>query len=528
MGFFANTNKDFFRYLIDVSLLIFMLKFKLLNISPLLITGYYLLLFIYNFYHNLFWKIYDVYPAVYNDWSLIKTGLAILWKESKYVVMVSFLGGSVVLVFIYFAFSRYLSFVIQSPYYLLDIILAFGFLILFIVTIARFNILHKGRIHYADRRLRFVVGILRIYYNIRLSNEFAAQGKRMKTRKIEKIRQQPEFKLRIRPNIFFLFIESYGSILMQDQDMLPHYKKIYRKLKQHMNENNWGMVSNLSRAPSSSAYSWLCYSSFLYGYNISLHAHYERFLKNPIFYNADNLFRILKNKGYTTCFLNPIKPNPRIKIEYQYLTPFYAVDRWILFEHLNYKGDRFGFGDFPPDQYSLNRGREIIENTVSQPYALLFLSKNSHSPFASPLRIENDWKSLNHSSGKTDYGGGFLKLPKVKNYLTAIQYQLEVITHFIKNTAGKNDLYFIVGDHQPPVISSREKNGLNTPVHIISKDDAFLKGFLQYGFRDSLFDDSLAPVRHESMYSAFLREFIKNYGIDYQRLPEYEPYGLQI
>ena len=66
--------------------------------------------------------------------------------------------------------------------------------------------------------------------------------------------------------------------------------------------------------------------------------------------------RIFKNHGYTTCFLNPIQPKPKIKIDYTYLTPFYSVDQWILYDDLQYTGDRYGFGDCPPDQYSINRG----------------------------------------------------------------------------------------------------------------------------------------------------------------------------
>ena len=266
---------------------------------------------------------------------------------------------------------------------------------------------------------------------------------------------------------------------------------------------------------------------FFYGYRISQHAHYERFLRNPLFYNSDNLMRILKQKGYTTYFLNPIQPNPRIKIDYTYLTPFYAIDQWILYDDLKYKGDRYGFGDFPPDQYSINRGREIIEKTPG-PYALMFLTKNSHSPFSFPLDVAEDWRSLNEGHGKSDYGGGFLSKPTIKNYLNAIQYQLDLIGDFIKNTGNINDIYIIIGDHQPPVLNDSNTYGLNTPVHIISKNESFLGGFEDYGFRDSVFDNNLKTICHEAMYSILLRELMKNFGTGYDKLPEYEPQGLQI
>jgi len=528
IGFFASVNMDFFRYLIDVSILIFLVKFKIAFFPVQLVIIYYLLLFIFNFYHQLFWTIYEVYPVIYNDWSLMKTGLAILWRESKIKLILSIITGVLILSIIYLIFSWYLNFVIRSTYSIYDVIVSAIFIIIFTLSIFRFNIRQKNQLPYSDRILRFIVGFSRIYFNIKLSLELSEQELRIKSLKIDKLRKQPQFSLKHRPNIYFLFIESYGSILLQHEEMLVDFKKIYEKFEKDLTNNNWKIISNLSKAPSSSAFSWLCYSTFFYGYNISQHAHYERFLKNPIFYRSDNLLRIFNNQGYTTYFLNPIRPNPKIKIDYTYLTPFYAIDQWILYEQLNYSGDRYGYGDFPPDQYSINRAREIIEKNNPNPYILFFLTKNSHSPFVCPDKLIEDWKVLNHSYGKSNYGGGFLQRPTVRNYIKAMQYQLEVMGDFIINTASKDDIYFIIGDHQPPVLNKREKSGLNTPVHIIAKDSHFLEGFIEYGFRESLFDDSLNPVRHESMFSAILREFIKNYSSGYTKLPDYEPYGLQI
>ena len=101
-GFFDSANMDFFRYLIDVSLLILILKFKLLNLPIFVVSTYYLILFLFNIYHNLFQTIYQIYPSLYNDRSLIKTGLAILWRESKLRTVFSFIAGIVVMSLMYY------------------------------------------------------------------------------------------------------------------------------------------------------------------------------------------------------------------------------------------------------------------------------------------------------------------------------------------------------------------------------------------------------------------------------------------
>jgi hypothetical protein len=158
----------------------------------------------------------------------------------------------------------------------------------------------------------------------------------------------------------------------------------------------------------------------------------------------------------------------------------------------------------------------------------MFLTKNSHSPFSFSLDLVENWRTLNKSQGRSNYGGGFLSQPTITNYLIAIQYQLEMISDFIIKTGKKDDVYFVIGDHQPPVLNDSDKYGLNTPVHIISQNESFLRGFKDYGFRNSLFDNKLKTVRHESMYSIIVREMMKNFGSGYKQLPEYEPFGLQI
>jgi len=511
-GFFDSTNMDFFRYLIDVSFIILILKFRLFDLPIYIVSAYYLFLFIFNFYHNVFLTIYQVYPSLYNDRSLINTGLAILWRESKLKTVFSFITGIVVLSLIYYGFSKFLVYTIQFKATIFDIVAGNLFILISIYVINRFYLRLGNKILYAEKRMRFVIGFARVIYNIKLSKQLFRKEQIFKKFKGDKLRSCSNFELKKHPNLFFLFIESYGSILLYHPKMRDRYKDMYNVYESSLKNLGWHMNSNLSEAPSTSAFSWLCYSTFFHGYRISQHAHYERFLRN---------------RGYSTYFLNPIKPNPRIEIDYTYLTPFYAVDQWILYDDLNYSGDRYGFGDFPPDQFSINRGREIIEKT-GEPYVLMFLTKNSHSPFSFPQNLAKNWRSLNNSHGRSNYGGGFLSQPTITNYLNAIQYQLEVISDFIINTGKTDDIYFVIGDHQPPVLNDSDKFGLNTPVHVITKNKSFLSGFKEYGFRNSLFDNKLETIRHESMYSIIIREMMKNFGDGFEQLPEYEPQGLQI
>jgi hypothetical protein len=65
-------------------------------------------------------------------------------------------------------------------------------------------------------------------------------------------------------------------------------------------------------------------------------------------------------------------------------------------------------------------------------------------------------------------------------------------------------------------------------VHIISQDDDFLASFQNYGFVDGLVLDNLEPtMRHEGIYSLFVRSFVAQYGASPWNLPDYLPDGHQ-
>lgn len=202
------------------------------------------------------------------------------------------------------------------------------------------------------------------------------------------------------------------------------------------------------------------------------------------------------------------------------------MDQWILNEDLGYHGSTYGFGECPPDQFAMNFALEQIKKEVKRPYTLFYLTKNSHSPFIIP-EMSGDWRSLNEEEGAKHHHLGFLKKPESKAYFNAIQYQLNNLRNLILEQGKPDDIFLIIGDHQPPVICDPAVFGHQTPVHVVSKNAAFLRGFEAYGFREDL-RKSLTAVTHEGLYSIFLREFMKSFGENYPNLPEYEPRGLQI
>jgi hypothetical protein len=89
----------------------------------------------------------------------------------------------------------------------------------------------------------------------------------------------------------------------------------------------------------------------------------------------------------------------------------------------------------------------------------------------------------------------------------------------------ENSLFVLIGDHQPPQVS-RRADGWETPVHIVSRDADLIDAFAEYGFGPGLEVQPVEPtLRHEGIYSLFMRVLLSQYGADQTSLPEYLPNG---
>jgi hypothetical protein len=114
-----------------------------------------------------------------------------------------------------------------------------------------------------------------------------------------------------------------------------------------------------------------------------------------------------------------------------------------------------------------------------------------------------------------------------RNYLQAVENTLNSLEEFITTLDNENSVIVLIGDHPPPVVSRRE-DGFGTMVHIISQDGDFLESFHEYGFVDGLILENFEPtIRHEGLYSLFVRNFIAQYGTSPEKLPPYLPNGHQ-
>lgn len=329
------------------------------------------------------------------------------------------------------------------------------------------------------------------------------------------------------PDIYLIFIESYGSVLYKRPDFSRVYRALLQELESELAADGWQAASALSESPTWGGGSWMAYTSFLLGLRIDNHPQYLALLNKYQVETYPDLGRYLRQQGYYYAWVSPIARELSDEMWLKYIR-FLGVDTWLRFRDLDYQGPQYGWGPAPPDQYVLHQAQEQLKASIDQPLLFVTLTQNSHYPWLPLPTPAEDWRTLSMPDAAP---GESPEIPsetslKRQNYWRAIDYELRTLTNFIKQTNDRPSLFILVGDHQPPQVS-RRSDGWETPIHIISQDQALLTAFADYGFTPGLEVGSLdAALHHEGFYSLFVRIMQEQTGNSRVALPNFLPNGI--
>lgn len=516
-------NQDIFRWSIEFSLLLFVFfgwkKGKRIYGVGLFVL--YWILLVYQIYHQAFYTLYQTPPFFYNDWGLLKVGWNIVLYDFKFLHLMALVG---VLGLAWLTY-RLLSALLQTIQSHAFSRLSLG-IILFLCLESLLLLFRWGYRAWPEHVPQFLTAS--IVKNIQESLQAQRQMQEMDIPALAAHRPYDSLQLVRKPNLFFLFVESYGRLVYDDPKIAALHQAAVLRLENRLREGAWHSRSILSTAPVSGGASWVSYSTFLDGFDFRNRGTYWALLQDDDFAQYQHLPRLLQSKGYRNYRLSSIGGSEDMEIPWDTYTRFYAVDEWIRFEEFAYRGLLYGWGPSPPDQFSLHFANERLRRQQQgDPFTLFFITQNSHNPFVSPTSVSEDWRQLNDSTVNQATESRIFEPPVLDNYISAIEYQLDFITHFITTAGQANDIFIICGDHQPPLFP-QPGAGFETPLHLVAKDSAFIHALAAQDFSPGLLiRDTSATIKHEGFYSLFLHHLLQHYGDHTQIPPPYLPNGHQ-
>lgn len=487
-----------------------------------LVTLCYIILFSYNVYYPVSMKLYNAHPYVYNDLILASEVLPIFLAEFSPKVAKSsifFLLGILVLFIVFYFLIRLLMAAFKAiPW-------SRGWTVLSILVLLALSgntlFFKKSKLLSEYQTAAWLTPKIwrSVYHDT--PNAYASILKR---NVYNKAFERP---MKKRPNIYLICVESYGRSVSNRKPLIEKYYQTIRSAQSRLDSGNLHVTSAFSKATTSGGRSWLSFSSIIAGTSITTQIQYNDLIDNH--YAYPNMTRFFKSIGYDAYRIKTFKKTDKsTNISYKRLDRWFGFDYWLKHHEIPYKGYGFDFLGGIPDQYALSYFQEDFPRDTTNPMFLFFMNTSSHGPWVPPPPVVEDWRSLDTLKVPYMYKHKPYKDNLTIRYGQAIDYQINYLTDFILKYADDDDLFFLIGDHQPAMIFNYEEDEFDTPVHVIGRDSALIHSFKEYGFSEGLeLQQDATVIHHAGVYSMLQREIIRNYGEETGELPEYLPRGIE-
>lgn len=488
----------------------------------------FLLLLYYNIYYYLYQSLYSVHPIFKHDWIIIKEILPTFLNElavkksSYWGISLGILIGSFACVWGMNRLLRSLKDLRQSlPFWIVGIIL----------FALNFNY-NKKKITNEENKYSEKKEELTNWIFPKMIKSWTLHQddplKHLKSRWLYDLNLNKP--LINKPNIYLLFIESYGAVATLSDACAPKFDSLAIKLEQQLSNQGWSSTSNYSKSTVIGGRSWLALTTTMIGARIENQTQYSGLIEN--YRDFPHIIDFFNTQGYETIRASTMSSKDIDTLKMLTIpNRFWGFDQRKLFTDIPYRGFRYDYYGGIPDQYTLGYLQQSILDTLTTPYFFTFITMNSHGPWSNAPPITDNWQMLNELKNPFPEGRPSLNM-SIFHYWDLMEYELKMLTNFITQHKDDNSVFIILGDHNPAGLEWKLFGIYNkwaTPIHIISKDSAFVQSFEQHGFTPGMTIDTSAHtiMRHMGLYSLLTRQLLEHYGTEGEVLPEYLPWGLK-
>ncbi|MGE5255927.1 MAG: hypothetical protein ACM3KE_04610 [Hyphomicrobiales bacterium] len=298
-------------------------------------------------------------------------------------------------------------------------------------------------------------------------------------------------------SVVLIVVESYGMSAFSDLRHAHTVLPAARTAEAELRSSGFHMVSGYLTSPTFGGGSWLSHATLASGVRIASEIEHDLLLAS----NLVPLAEYFNRAGYRTARAMPgtLWPWPQGAF-YRYRQSVYAPD-------FGYRGPSFGFSPIP-DQFVLDWvGRRVIRGSGPEPLFVEVVLTGSHAAFDIQAPYLDDWDRIGD-------GSVFRKLPPVlfpvnwtdlsqasEAYSAAIVHEIMIVKEFIRRFLDGSQLVIIVGDHQPAVELVGEDQPWSVPVHVVSRNAAFIREFTRRGYTAGMVPDQ--PLPHAGMETLF-------------------------
>jgi hypothetical protein len=280
-------------------------------------------------------------------------------------------------------------------------------------------------------------------------------------------------------DVFLVFIESYGAVSYERADIAEGLSASRSRFQSDIQAAGFNVVSAYVDSPTFGGGSWLAHVSVLSGVEVRD----EDMNVMVMGQKRDTFVTPFTRQGY-----RPVAIMPGLRQSWPE-GAFYGFDEIYGAAQLDYQGPPFGWWIIP-DQFALARldALDAARTPSSPPLFVFFPTVSSHTPFGPTPPYQPDWPRM---LTKDPYDAGDLEkalaldpalLDLGPSYIRALSYAYDSIAGYLKRHLGRDSVYILVGDHQPPAAVSGVGAAWHVPVHVLTTRSEVIAPLLGAGF----------------------------------------------
>jgi hypothetical protein len=315
-----------------------------------------------------------------------------------------------------------------------------------------------------------------------------------------------EQKLSHQPDIHLFIVESYGMTVFTNNDHRQRILPFLKDQESALHDEGLSVLSSGYLSTTFGGTSWLADASILSGLRIDSQEKYDRVIKS----GSRNIIHFLNRKGYAT-----VLSAPGTSFMTEKYLDFYSYKHLFLYDDFGYEGPYFTFGEMP-DQYHLFKVKQKLLSGLKEkdnPVFVEYILCSSHVPWNYIPPYLDSWDGFDSGkiyfdrSRNSWYDNSWVSGSELfEGYDHSIRYSLETVIGYIIRYLEPQDIAVIIGDHQPKFPVSEKGADFSVPVHIVTGNETFIKGFSEISYRRGIIPPKLKGL---PSLEQFLPDFLR-------------------